>query len=558
LLLSVVLATSGCSSSQRTWRPSDPDVTYEAQSKLAWMTWDDEMVAGKQLIGTLSYRYMANKYGAGGPQRKDIRRDAADRGGEYVIESGSDRKTRRVPEWQSGSLLSVPKEFVCDEYEVYRNPSYVEPEPVKTDDAQSQLLAGLRCTSERYPATPDQYYKAIEHYSRAIALKPDLADAYRYRAEDYYELYEWGGSNPNPSHLLQALVDCAKALELGSKDSEVDFTLSRVANDLMVAKNIRYWEKALPDLNRMLERTPQNAFLLAWRSRVRGNMGDSKGALADMTQAISLLDKRAPEIYWRSGQLKARSGDFPGAIADLTSAIDSTLSMSWRSALKYRLDRGDARYASGDLKGAMSDFDVLIRQQWDRACSLDAQLRRALLKLQQGDPQGAIEDLDRQVKSAPSVTHHAVALGMAYWAAGKEEDARAIWKWVLAPPEADRSKVDRKQACRYMARLLATSRDKKVRDPGRALKLVLSIAPDVKTALSFDLGTMAAAYAASGDPQRAAMCQAQAAQNTPRRFPFARSVRRKRVALYRKGESLHLNPMEVFFDPGTGWVLDPN
>jgi len=525
------------------------------------MTWDDEAVEGMRLIGTLSYSYMDNNYGAGGPQRKDVRRDAADRGGDYVIESGGDRETEMVPEWGFGSSLSsvpivVPKDFVRTDYDVYRKR---EPKPVKSDDAQSQLLAGLDSM------VLEDYYGAIGHYDRAIALKADFAQAYAERGDAYlrkYEYEKWHKSLKDFSDLERALADYEKAFELGFEDRTVSLGIYSAASGL------RQWEKALAALDRMLERSPQDAFLLGRRSEVRDITGDIKGALTDVTQAISLAEKVVEKqplkrvsllLYERGGQLKARSGDFPGAIADLTRAIDQC---QWSSA-RDLVDRGDARYASGDIKGAMSDFDavILIRAPLageDRYLAVGAQLRRALLKLQQGDPKGAIKDLERQVKSTPSVTHHAVALGMAYWAAGKEEDARAIWKWVLAPPEADRSKVDLQQACRYMARLLATSRDKKVRDPGRALKLVRSIAPDVKTALSFDLGTMAAAYAASGDPQRAAICQAQAAQNTPRRTPFARSVRQKRVALYRKGESLHLNPMEVFFDPGTGWIHNPD
>jgi len=43
---------------------------------------------------------------------------------------------------------------------------------VKSDDAQSQLSAGLDSMLLK------EYYDAIDHYDRAIALKPDFAQAY--------------------------------------------------------------------------------------------------------------------------------------------------------------------------------------------------------------------------------------------------------------------------------------------------------------------------------------------------------------------------------------------
>jgi tetratricopeptide (TPR) repeat protein len=140
------------------------------------------------------------------------------------------------------------------------------------------------------------------------------------------------------------------------------------------------------------------------------------------------------------GLARQEAGDTRGALEDFDVVVRER--PTWTAALN---NRGQARLASGDTAGALAD--------WDRALALDprffdALLNRGAARLLSGDARGAVADLEAAVAVAPGsalawfdlASAHAVQGDVA---AGIEDCRRAL---AAGPDAALRARIERKLA----------------------------------------------------------------------------------------------------------------
>lgn len=78
---------------------------------------------------------------------------------------------------------------------------------------------------------------------------------------------------------------------------------------------------ALAEYTQALTLNPQNATAYNNRGNVRADQGDKAGALAEYTQAIT-WDPQYTHAYYNRGSLRADQGDKAGALADFRKAAE--------------------------------------------------------------------------------------------------------------------------------------------------------------------------------------------------------------------------------------------
>ena len=163
-------------------------------------------------------------------------------------------------------------------------------------------------------------------------------------------------------------------------------------------------------------------------------MGYKEPALADFDQAI-LLNDRDASYFIERGLFKSENGDRDGALADYRSAVQ--LSPKHRIAL-YNLslmvskkeaeeineilfeDGGFARsysqrafekFESGDLSGALMDYDSALLLEKDNASDL---MNRGIVKAKLSDDQGAVKDFQSSIALDEALIRNYVLLGNVY------------------------------------------------------------------------------------------------------------------------------------------------
>src|SRR5262249_35443871 len=141
-----------------------------------------------------------------------------------------------------------------------------------------------------------------------------------------------------------------------------------------------------------IAQSPQEARELYSRARQRYTRGDIDGAIADYTKAILLCTKPQADQrdHRQSGTLN------PGLVPE---ALDTPgIALLDPLAASIYADRSLARYARGDLDGAMADCD--------QAIAIDpglgtAYLDRGNVRAAKGDQPGAIADFSRAIAIDP-------------------------------------------------------------------------------------------------------------------------------------------------------------
>ena len=193
-----------------------------------------------------------------------------------------------------------------------------------------------------------------------------------------------------------------------------------------VAKvKLRDYLGSLPDLNKAIERNPQNARACYYRSVARENTQDHSGALADILRLSEMdptfyfpekyNDLECEEIhehikiltecnkainnhtlllepYRKRADLKEAAKDYMGAIADLSKII----ALDYRDETAYS-KRGFIRsFFMKDYRGALSDYNYSLNFYPDNREIL---MSRSTVKFFLEDYQGALADLNRIIES---------------------------------------------------------------------------------------------------------------------------------------------------------------
>ena len=148
-------------------------------------------------------------------------------------------------------------------------------------------------------------------YAPAIAINPNNARFYERRCHTYFFLKQ----------LMNALEDCNKSIELAQN---VPLTYRRRGDIYLLQEN---FEAALADytqtidLNKVQGTTKLSHDAFVRRGSIRSKLGNGKGAIDDLTQAIALEPSNANDYKLRGQFHYVANRDREKAIADLDKAI---------------------------------------------------------------------------------------------------------------------------------------------------------------------------------------------------------------------------------------------
>lgn len=153
------------------------------------------------------------------------------------------------------------------------------------------------------PSTPIEINRVIRDVNKAIVLNPRFSSAYVLRGDIRFEVKDYD----------KAVKDYAKAIELDPKN--VDNYFSRGYS--------KYWsgdkEGALKDFNKMVEIKPKDAEVLIKRAEFSKKIGNNKIALSDYSRAIK-IDPSNPVAYAARGLLNLEIGEEEQGCLDLLKA----------------------------------------------------------------------------------------------------------------------------------------------------------------------------------------------------------------------------------------------
>jgi tetratricopeptide (TPR) repeat protein len=153
-----------------------------------------------------------------------------------------------------------------------------------------------------------EFDRSIADYDQAQALDPSSRDIYAFRA------MAWTAKND----AFRTLADIAAAIDQARK------VVGESADDLQFNSLVHIWrhdyERAIPALDRALDRDPDHRESLIARGDACIRLGRHACAIADLSKAIALQPDE-PTAYLSRGEAHLRAGDTSAATRDLERAF---------------------------------------------------------------------------------------------------------------------------------------------------------------------------------------------------------------------------------------------
>ena len=227
-------------------------------------------------------------------------------------------------------------------------------------NAVAEFVKGLTYQNRR------NYEKALEHYTEALRLNPQLAGAYNNRGNVYNSMGEHDC----------AIRDFIKAIQLRPDFADAYNNRGNVYNSM------GEHDCAIEDFTKAIQLKPDLVEACYNLGGAYFKKGNFDRAVVEYTKAINLKpDYR--EAYYNRGVAYHNEGKVDLAIVEYTKAIN--LNPNYANAYN---NRGVAYYGKGDYKKAIVDFNRAIDLRPDNAKTYYGR----------GDAYGDIGEFDKAIK----------------------------------------------------------------------------------------------------------------------------------------------------------------
>lgn len=256
----------------------------------------------------------------------------------------------------------------------------------------------------------EDYVLSIQRFSLVINSKPHMAEPYFYRGLAKFYLEDFAGAeqdvsnaitrNPytanyyvlrglcriNSSRFQEAELDYAKSIEIEPTDADAWH------NMVLCQIEQKAYQRADSCLDIMIAKWPKTSNNYTIKAQVKIADGDTIGAEKWVDQALetNAFDGSALSI---KAMMQLKRDEYKEAEMTLDKAI-----IQMPKQIDLYINRAMARYNQGNLRGAMSDYDVALEIN---ANSFLGHYNRALLRAQVGDDNRAIEDFNYVIEREP-------------------------------------------------------------------------------------------------------------------------------------------------------------
>ena len=346
---------------------------------------------------------------------------------------------------------------------------------------------------------------AIEEFTRAIKLRPDVSSGYRFRAIAHRAV------NDRPS----AIADFTEAIKHSPQDAQLH---AERASEYL--KQQRY-DLAITDCNEAIRLDPGRGDVIGIRAAAHGRRGDTAAALTDYETALTADSERAFEYLCSRGRLYLELEDYSAAIRDASAAI----AVKDEHLPAYEL-RALARQRGKLYAEAEIDFcEILSRDPANRA----GRLGLAFALVEQRKWTECLEAVEAVLAVMPNLARAFELRGMCHEQLGQFDDALASYAkaldagsdagltlragvflkkgdWANAlrdALEAVRRGPDQPQALNVLAWIRATCPDDAIRNGPQAVELALRACEQTDFRDAGCLDTLAAAHAETGEFEQA-------------------------------------------------------
>ena len=218
--------------------------------------------------------------------------------------------------------------------------------------------------------------KAVEHYTTAINLNPELTVAYNNRGNAYSE----------KSEVDRAIRDYNIAIDL---NPEYTVAYNNRGNAYSEKGEV---DRAIRDFNTAIDLNPEFAEVYNNRGNAYTDKDNLDRAIQDFNTAIDLNPEFA-EVHNNRGNAYSKKGEFDRAIQNFNTAID----LNPEHAEVY-YNRGNAYYNKGDLDNAIQDYNRAIECNHEDTLAYN---NRGVAYTKKSEWTSAIQDYNRAINLNP-------------------------------------------------------------------------------------------------------------------------------------------------------------
>jgi len=182
---------------------------------------------------------------------------------------------------------------------------------------------------------------------------------------------------------------------------EIDFYSSpevdKIVENGIAKANSNNFDGALQDFNKAIEIDPFCAVAFLERSKVKQELGDTKGANQDLIKVQLMIEKSTEGLKaYEDANMDYDSGDYVNAIKNYNKAISILPSL-----IDVYYNRGISKEMLKDFTGAVEDFSKGI--ELNASNKVDAYHRRGYLRFYKlKDKTGALLDYNKAIELDPS------------------------------------------------------------------------------------------------------------------------------------------------------------
>ena len=228
---------------------------------------------------------------------------------------------------------------------------------------------------------------ALAFLDKALSIDSTYVSAYLLRSEVHFSM----------SNYFNTVNDINHAFKLEGTEASyaTEYTLLRGK----AYARLQDYDKALSDINKVLEKSENNAEAHYERGKIRYRQSDYRGAMTDLDKAIS-LDPDQAGFYVERAQLRNEfyhpiygSDEYKKVLADFNVAVALD-----PENYQYYQKRSEFQESLGMEKEALSDYNKMIKLSPEKD---DAYTKRGMIRMHEYDYKDAINDFSRSIDINP-------------------------------------------------------------------------------------------------------------------------------------------------------------